>query len=516
MTTSIFDLIKSDWKPWFRRFKLLRGKEQQTWSAWFSFLRILFGLKLTAGDLELFRQCTGRGDAPSGGFNEAWLICGRRSGKSLMLAMIAIYVAVFRDWSQYLQPGERGTVMVLSADRRSARTIFRYATAFLKALDVVSIERETNDTIELSNGISIEIATASYKTVRGYTIVAALLDEAAFWSDEGSNPDAEILAALRPSMATIPGALLLVASSPYAKRGIIYDAFQKHFGCDGDNVLVWKAPTRLMNPSVPQSFIDGEYAKDRASAAAEYGAEFRDDISGWADRSLIEAAVTRGVTVRPPLPGINYRAFADPSGGQKDSFTAAVSHAEGQMIILDCLIEIRAPFNPDEAVGRIADVLESYHVSTVTADRYAAQWPISAFARHNITLRHSDRDRSAIYLDCLPLIATGRVRLLDNEKLITQFTGLQRTTMPSGRDKVDHGKTGADDCCNACAGALVMCANKPTWTVAEMYPHYDGPSLDEKIEMERGNIPYSVFRRYAATDPVALEAYLTSHPEHRQ
>ena len=46
---TIFDLIANDWQPWFRRFKWLPGKEQQTWLPWFSFLRVLFGLKPTAG-----------------------------------------------------------------------------------------------------------------------------------------------------------------------------------------------------------------------------------------------------------------------------------------------------------------------------------------------------------------------------------------------------------------------------------------------------------------------------------
>ena len=73
----------------------------------------------------------------------------------------------------------------------------------LKAL----IVRRTADTIELSNGIVIEIHTASFRTVRGYTVVAAILDEIAFFdvAEDAANPDSELIAALRPAMATIPG-----------------------------------------------------------------------------------------------------------------------------------------------------------------------------------------------------------------------------------------------------------------------------------------------------------------------
>ena len=95
------------------------------------------------------------------------------------------------------------------------------------------------DTIELGNGVVIEIVTANFRTVRSYTIVAALLDEAAFWSDEGANPDQEILRALKPAMATVPDAVFLVASSPYRKSGILYDGWREHFAKDGDPALCW-------------------------------------------------------------------------------------------------------------------------------------------------------------------------------------------------------------------------------------------------------------------------------------
>ena len=60
-----------------------------------------------------------------------------------------------------------------------------------------------------------------FRAVRGYTVVAALCDEIAFWpvDTDAANPDTEILAALKPAMATIPTAMLICMSSPYAKKG---------------------------------------------------------------------------------------------------------------------------------------------------------------------------------------------------------------------------------------------------------------------------------------------------------
>jgi hypothetical protein len=97
-----------------------------------------------------------------------------------------------------------------------------------------TIEAQTKETVELSNRIVIEVHTASFRTVRGYSIIAALCDELAFWqSDETSaEPDTEVINALRPGMASIPDALLLCASSPYARRGALWEAYRKHFGQD--------------------------------------------------------------------------------------------------------------------------------------------------------------------------------------------------------------------------------------------------------------------------------------------
>jgi len=217
-------------------------------------------LLTTPEDVELHRQCTGRAMTPPPGetISEAWLICGRRAGKSFVLALVAVFLACFRDYRPYRQPGESATIIVIASDKKQARTIFRYARAMLTRIPMLAkmIERQTAESFELKNEVSIEIGTASLRSVRGYTIAAVLGDEVAFWqTDDAAEPDYEILDALRPGMATIPGALLLLASSPYAKRGALHDAFKRYFGKYGPT-LAWKAPTRAMNPNVKQSLVD--------------------------------------------------------------------------------------------------------------------------------------------------------------------------------------------------------------------------------------------------------------------
>jgi len=372
----------------------------------------------------------------------------------------SVYLAAFHSYRQYLAPGERGTIMVIACDRRQARTIFRYIVGLLTKVPMLArmVERETAEAFDLTNGVSIEVAVASFRSVRGYTIVAALLDELAFWrTDESANPDNEIIAAIRPAMATMPNAMLLCASSPYAQRGALFDAFKRYFGKADSSVLVWRAPTRTMNPTVLQSVVDAAMEADPASASAEYMAEFRTDVETFVSRDVVEAAVIADRFELPPAERVRYFGFVDPSGGSSDSMTLAVAYMQGNHVIVDCIRGRRAPFSPDDVVEEFAGTLKAY-CSRIHGDRFAAEWPRERFRVHGIEYRVSDKPKSDLYRDLLPLLNSNRVELLDHRRLVAQLCGLERRTARGGRDSIDHVPGGHDDVANAAAGAIVTAA----------------------------------------------------------
>ncbi|MGU3449702.1 hypothetical protein [Methylobacterium sp. 391_Methyba4] len=437
--------------PWF--------KDETTWAAWRAFLGALFGLPMSDAEAKVYQACTGRSEAPEAAFTEAWLICGRRAGKSFVLALIATYLATFREYRANLAPGERATILIIATDRRQARTIIRYIRALLTEVPMLArmVERETADEFDLTNRVTIEVGTSSYRAVRGRTLAAALADELAFWpTDDAAEPDYAILDALRPAMATIPNAMLLCASSPYARRGALYDAHRRYYGRDGAPALVWQAATRTMNPTVRQSVIDEALERDLPSASAEYLAQFRSDVESFVSREVVEAAVPPGITERSPVTGVSYRAFTDPSGGASDSMTLAISHQVGERVVLDLVRERKAPFSPESVVTEFAGLLKRYGLNQVTGDRYAGEWPREAFKRHGITYVPAEQPKSAIYLDLLPKLNSGEVELLDVPALAAQLVSLERRTARGGRDSIDHAPGSHDDVANAVAGALVI------------------------------------------------------------
>jgi len=265
---------------------------------------------------------------------------------------------------------------VIANDREQAKIIKEYVSGLLHGSEILRrlILKETRDGIDLTNKITIQVKTASFRSVRGFTVVCAVLDELAFWrSEESANPDREIMAGLRPALATVPGSLLLGISTPYGPSGALYETFKKYHGQE-EGPLIWKADTKTMYLTIDQSTIDRALLEDPAAARAEWLAEFREDVEAFLPLELVEAAVVPGRYELPKIRGAAYSAFTDPSGGRQDSFTLAVCHKERSgKIILDCLRETKPPFKPEAIVEEYSDILKSYGISQVELDRYAGE-----------------------------------------------------------------------------------------------------------------------------------------------
>lgn len=450
-----------------------------TWQAWRAYLAAVFGLPMDDTALALYRHHTGRSAPPVEPFKESALICGRRAGKSRIMALVAVYLATFRNYRPFLAPGEVATVSVIAADRRQARTIMRYIQGALRDVKLLApmIAEEQVESITLTNSVVIEIATASFRVTRGYTYAAVVCDEIAYWRNENAAaPDREIIAALRPGMASIPGSMLIMASSPYARRGVLHDVFKRHYAVDGARVLVWKASSAEMNPALDPAVIAEAYEDDPAAADAEYGGNFRNDIAAFVSRDVVESCVVPGRFELPFTRGIKYVAFVDPSGGSADSFTLSIAHAEREgpgmnatnRAVLDLVREVKPPFSPAQVVEDFANVLRDYGIRSVTGDRYGGEFPRELFRKCGITYNLSDRAKSDIYKDCLPLMNAGRADLLDIPRLAVQLCSLERrTARGSGRDSIDHAPGGHDDLANSVCGALLLATGKSSFGALE-------------------------------------------------
>jgi hypothetical protein len=434
-----------------------------SWRAWRILLIATMGEALDEEERAIFKTLTGRRTEPGERVDEFWAVVGRRGGKSRAIAVLIVFIALFVDHSAVLVVGERPVVLCLAPNQKQAAVVLGYIAGILESTPMLAklIKSKTADIIALMNGIEIEVRSASFRGVRGVTAIAVVGDEAAFWYSEdtgSSNPDSAILDAVRPALATTNG-LLACISSPYARRGAVFEAWSRHYGEKGDSrILVAQGASRDFNPSLPQKVVDRAIERDAAAASAEYLGLFRSDLEAFISREAVEACIDLGVYERVPSENAQYSGFVDPSGGSADSFTAAVAHKQDGLIILDAVREVKPPFSPEAIAAELASFFLSYRVRKVRGDRYAGEWPREQFRKHGVDYETAAKPKSELFGELLPVINSRRVALLDDNRVVAQLTGLERRTSRGGRDSIDHPPGAHDDLANSVAGVISMLA----------------------------------------------------------
>ena len=434
-------------------------KDQKTWFNWKICLKAIFALPMTAKELKIYRKRTGRKRAPSKPFKEAFLIIGRRGGKSFISAIILCFLALFRKWKDKLGPGEKGYIMCLANDKKQAGVIFNYVKEILNIpIFKNKVLNEVKEEIELRNNIVIAVHTCSYRSLRGFSILAVVCDELAFWRSEYSaNPDKEILTALRPSLGNVEGSLLLGISTGYSRQGVLYETFRDKYGTEDPETLVWKASTLDMNPTYSKAVIDKALKEDYSAAQAEYGigSGFREDLETFLSTDALEAVIIPERFELKKSKSCKHFAFVDPSGGRGDAMTLSITHKSRGKIIQDCIHAKYPPFRPQDVVKDFAKVMKKYGVSSCTGDRYSGEWCSSEFQKEGIIYKNSELSKSEIYLEFLPMVMQGQVELMDHKRQTMELRQLERRTGKQ-KDTVDHPRGLHDDLANACAGSFTM------------------------------------------------------------
>jgi hypothetical protein len=436
-------------------------RDLSTFAAWLVFVRAIYGLPMHDDDVKLFRRHTGRTEPRTGGYPEAVAVVGVQSGKTRIAGALVDHAAL---------TGEPGThALLLGQDHRSAmRVLFRYAVEPFETVDAFRAEvvRSTADTVELRNGVSLSAYPCRPAAIRGLRASIVVIDELAFFTATDGRPvDTEMLRAARGRVATTGGKLIIL-SSPYAQTGALYDLHRKHYGRDDSDVLVWQASAPEMNPTLPSDYLTRMAQDDPEAYRSEVLGEFRTGLTTLFNPDALAACVAADIRERPPERDVRYGSFIDAaSGSGKDAFTFAVAHLDKDRAVLDVVRAWKPPFNPSGVITEVSDLLKRYRLTETTGDRYAPGFVSEHFRANGVAYRHSERDRSAIYLDLLPAVNAEKVVLLDDAELLRELRGLERRRGTSGRDRVDHRPGSHDDRANAAAGALTVVALEHRQTI---------------------------------------------------
>lgn len=277
---------------------------------------------------------------------ELILVLGRRSGKSELSSIFAayeLYKLLHRGFPQqyYGMPAASEIrVLCVANDKEQAGIVFGNMQGHLDSVDYFkdSVANATQTFLKFRTAhdkkrfgpegkasLSATFKSSIAKGLRGRGIICAILDEIAFFVDNGKSSAERVYRALTPSLAqfspkdpknrqrpiTLPdgteaaseGRMILI-SSPDAKDGFFFRQYQKAMSKDegAENMLVIQAPTWEVNTSLPKTYYRVEYHKDPVAFMTEHGAEFSDRVRGWIQdaRDLLDCV---DVDMRPSVRG---------------------------------------------------------------------------------------------------------------------------------------------------------------------------------------------------------------------
>lgn len=373
---------------------------------------------------------------------------GRRGGKSTTLCRVGLVEALYG--THVINPGDVGIVGVVSVSRDEAVQRLRTIKAILDVLKVAY--RPIDGGVELTlRPIVFKVFTASISGVVGGTWISAICDEVARWrdADTGANPASEVLASLRPTMATMPSAKLFLSSSPLGNLDAHAVAFDQG---DTDHQRVAFAETWTANPSISELETHELEPTDRIWRR-EYAAQPQGQLSACFDIEDINEAMVRvlppGYTASPWVLAIDAS-----RGGGGDSWTWCLARwcppparSELPALLQVPLIgEVPRVFTTDQAVEYLCGIAWSQGVRTIIGDQFEAGALSVLFGKAGFTFREmtwgQKSKREAV--DRLERwLHDGTILLPAHETLRRQLTEYSEKITKTG--SIAYGGRGAHD-----------------------------------------------------------------------
>lgn len=424
----------------------------ETWQAWMTFFRVVYGLELDEADLELFKACTGRTLKPEGPFNELHLCVGRRGGKSVACSTLACFEALYGGHERTISPGESFFIFIVAPTRTQGEIVFNHVHRLLGQFQKL-IVRERHDEITLTNGGIVKIMTADDKSIRGFSNLACvILDEAEYFLQD--NVDSLMLAL---SPALLPAGKLITISSRNGNHSYLQGLRDANWAREGAERLIWMSHTLTMNPTYPAKKVADEIERNPLAKR-----EF-DPFAVVEDDALFDEKVIKEIAVGQPQsynPKQRYVAFIDSSSGLHDACVLAIVSPLDDTVQVPVLMAADPPFDFVQVIDQFAETIKNFHCTEVYADRYAFGQLESFLRRHQIPLKMSRASASECYFFLRGIIDQNGIILPNDQRLIQELVRLETKRTNTGK-VVEHPKNFTDDRAAALAAALYHWGREP-------------------------------------------------------
>lgn len=379
-------------------------------------------------------------------------VCGRRGGKTYtLISLRLLWGMLVRDLSS-VAPGQQAVALVVSLNPKLRQESINYALGAARSKPELAamlmlpkgtkgddapsefrIRRPDGHIVAFEGGV----ATAGGYGARGRSITDLALDEIAFFRDRSAKVnDKDIFDA--GTKAVLPGGQTILGSSPWARRGLLWELFNENFG-KPSTALALRAPTVVLNPMMAAK-AEQERKRDPDAAKNELDAEFLDSGTNvFFDDELIESMIDDSLNDgRMPQPGELVRAAGD-LGFRSDSAAMTIGHMTGPLIVAGEILELRPepdkPLVPSETVATFRRRMDAHGARYYTQDGYyfeaALEHMTDIQCMQDTHAPHENYVRARMVMR-ERVGGKSRVRIPRNERLIRQLREVEARPLPGG------------------------------------------------------------------------------------
>lgn len=392
---------------------------------------------------------------------------GRRSGKGRIAAGVAVYEATANAEAHlaHVLPGEQVAVAIVATSQKQARVVHRYVRGFLSAAGLRSlVVRDTEDEIELSNGVVIMTMPCTARSTRGIAVAVLIMDEAAWMLDGEGSPLAakEVYEALAPATAQFPAGKVLVLSTPRWSSGWFADLCRQAASGQYPGMRHWHASTSEMNPAPSMvEFLATERDKDPAAYGREYEARFASGVGAVFPDALVRAAA-QDLPETETTAGRRYCISLDASSGTgKDAYALAVGSMKGDTLeVREARSWRGAPASPVNHAALFDEVAMLSRVlggAPVLLDQYASEVTAQQLEARGLSVVRrawTNESKELAVQATRQLLVAQRLRIPRHPALIGELVQYEGRKLPSGRIRYAAPPGQHDDHCTA---LLALC-----------------------------------------------------------
>lgn len=399
------------------------------------------------------------------------LVAGRGSGKSSVLSSCRLLHLALTLPLGRLAAGEKGYCLIICPDLKTAKQTLEFVRGQAEASPFIAplIGDKTSSSRNQQNGVrqdgflitrpdghvvSIECIAASKggRSVRGRSLVCVVLDECAFFEDENhAVNDKEIFAALLPRM--MKGSQLIIASTPWADSGLLYDLYSANFG-NPQNSVVAVAPTLLMMPTEEmKEAVAAMELTEPERAQQEFHARFMaGTVGAWFDsQSIAECTDMHRKYELDPDPSLITVFGADLAFKKDNAALVGIQYLDGKFhvaVMRELKPTPEQPLTPSHVFGTFAAIIKRYGVDYAIADRYN-EAPFREYLESSgMSLIHvpgGADGKAEIFSRAKTLMREGKVVFPDHPKFIKQLKMWEGKLTSGGKVSIDFVRSKSGD-----------------------------------------------------------------------